>query len=277
MILAFVSDLFFLTRIENAADGLGIKVTTIESLADLPPHSSTSDLDRPGEALTGVDGALIRRLSEQRPGLLLFDLNNAAVPWRRWIALLKSSAATRRIPVLAFGSHMDVEAMTAARSAGADEVVARSRFKAELPHLIQKHLVRPDETGIAGNCKEPLSELAREGIALFNAGEYFESHEVLEDAWNADESAAKELYRAILQIAVAYLQIERRNYRGAVKMFLRVRQWIDPLPDRCRGVDVAGLRANALEIEAELLRLGEERIDQIDTSSFRPVRVLDDL
>jgi hypothetical protein len=276
MILAFVSNLFFLTRIENAADGLGIKVSTIESPADLPPHSPSTDPYRPGEALTGTDGALIRKLSIDRPGLLLFDLNNHAVPWQRWIALLKSSAATRRIPILAFGSHMEVETMTAARDAGADEVVARSRFTSELPNLLRKHLVRPDETAIAEACEEPLSELAREGIALFNAGEYFESHERLEDAWNEDATAGKELYRAILQIAVAYLQIERRNYRGAVKMFLRVRQWIDPLPDRCRGVDVAELRANALKIEAKLLAVGEGGIEELVTRSFRPVRILED-
>ena len=274
-IVSFVSDLFFLSRIESVSETLGLDLTRIESPADLPPQSPSTDPNRPGEALTGVDGALIRQLSVDRPGLLLFDLNNDRVPWRRWIALLKSSAATRRIPILAFGSHMDVETMTAAREAGADEVVARSRFTSELPNLLRKHLVRPDEAAIAAVCTDPLSALAREGIALFNAGEYFESHELLEDAWNADETAGKELYRAILQIAVAYLQIERRNYRGAVKMFLRMRQWIDPLPDRCRGVDVADLRSNALKVEAELLRLGEGGIDRLDTGWFRPVRILE--
>jgi hypothetical protein len=272
-ILAFVSDLYFLSRIESVSETLGIELTTIESPADMLPHVPASDPDRPGEALTGVDGALIRRLSVARPGLLIFDLNDRAIPWRRWIAMLKSSSATRRIPILAFGSHMDVEMMTAAQSAGADEVVARSRFTSELPALIRKHLVQRDAAALSAACSEPLSELAHEGIALFNAGEYFESHEVLEEAWNADATPARELYRAILQIAVAYLQIERRNYRGAVKMFLRVRQWIDPLPDRCRGVDVADLRANALNVEAELLKLGEEGIERLDIRSFRPVRL----
>ncbi|HUF37421.1 MAG TPA: DUF309 domain-containing protein [Anaerolineales bacterium] len=275
VITVFVSDLFFLSRLESVSETLGLDLVTIESPADLVPRGPATDPDQPGEALTGVDGALIRLLSIDRPGLLVFDLNHDGVPWRRWIALVKSSSATRRIPILAFGSHMDVETMTAAREAGADAVVARSRFTSELPHLIGKHLVRPDTDAIAAACTGPISELAREGIALFNGGEYFEAHEVLEDAWNEDESAARELYRAILQIAVAYLQIERRNYRGAVKMLLRVRQWIDPLPDRCRGVDVAGLWADALAVEAELLRLGEERIGELDTDRFQPVRILD--
>ena len=272
MITVFVSDLFFLSRIESVAEALDLKLDLVESPADLAGSLPGTDPDRPGEALTGVDGALVRRISETRPGLLMFDLNNNAVPWRRWIALLKSSSATRRIPILAFGSHMDVETMTAAKSAGADEVVARSRFTAELPHLVRKHLRRIDTGAIAAACDEPLSALALKGIRLFNEGEYFESHEVLEDAWNADESAARDLYRAILQIAVAYLQIERGNYRGALKMFLRVRQWIDPLPDVCRGVDVAGLRANARAVEAELLEKGEEGLGDLQAGGFEPVR-----
>ena len=192
-ILAFVADLFFLTRIESVSETLGLDLAAIESPADLSPDSLASDPKRPGEALSGIDGALIRKLSIDRPGLIVFDLNNDAVPWRRWIALLKSSAATRRIPILAFGSHMDVETMTAASSAGADEVVARSRFTSDLPNLLNKHLVRLDPAAVAAACAEPLSDLAREGIALFNAAEYFESHEVLEAAWNEDRTPGKEL------------------------------------------------------------------------------------
>jgi hypothetical protein len=36
---------------------------------------------------------------------------------------------------------------------------------------------------------------------------------------------------------------------------------------------VADLRANALNVEAELLKLGEEGIERLDIRSFRPVRL----
>lgn len=270
-ILAFVTDLFFLSRIDSAAEQLGLEVAYIEAAERVDPQPGAPDPARPGEALAGSDGALIRLIAERQPGLLIFDLNNNAVPWARWIALLKSSAATRRIPVLAFGSHMDVTAMAAAKNAGADQVLARSRFTSELPALIQKHLHTVDRAAVEDACRQPLSSLALEGIDLFNRGEYFEAHEVLEEAWNADASAGRELYRAILQVAVAYLQIERGNYRGAAKMFLRVRQWFAPLPDACRGVDVRHLRTAALAVEAELLRLGPEGLDELDRSLFLPI------
>jgi len=91
-------------------------------------------------------------------------------------------------------------------------------------------------------CSEQLSQRAIQGIELFNRGEYFEAHEVLEEAWREDHGLTRELYRAMLQVAVAYLQIERGNYRGSMKMFIRLRKWIEPLPEVCRGVDVAQLR-----------------------------------
>jgi len=187
------------------------------------------------------------------------------------MAIVKSAPAARRIPILAFGSHVDVEILDAAKNAGADEVLPRSRFSRILPALIEKHARIPNYQGIESACKDSLSDLAIQGMERFNRGEYFESHEDLEEAWNEDQSEARDLYRAILQIAVAYLQIERGNYRGAVKMFLRVRQWIDPLPDCCRGVNIAGLRTDAYRVHEALTELGPHRMDEFDQDLLKPV------
>ena len=67
------------------------------------------------------------------------------------------------------------------------------------------------------------------------------------------------------------MQIERQNYNGAAKMFLRVRQWIDPMPDNCRGIDIGRLRDEARRVHEALLRLGPERIAEFDRSLLRPV------
>ena len=68
-----------------------------------------------------------------------------------------------------------------------------------------------------------------EGITLFNQGKFYQCHDALEEAWKQDRSLGRDLYRAILQIGIAYYQIKRGNYRGGLKMLLRVRQWLDPL------------------------------------------------
>ena len=275
-IVAFVADLYFSPRIENAAEGIGFQVRLIELASQIAPFEVSTSAESLGEHLEGQTGMLIEKVTTWQPALMIFDLNNADIPWETWVPVLKSSPATRRIPIMAFGSHMDVATMTRAKEIGTDVVLARSAFVSNLPNLIRKYARIQDRGAIAEACEGELSELAREGIRLFNAGEYFEAHEELEHAWNEDQSAARELYRAILQVAVAYLQIERGNYRGAVKMFLRMRQWFDPLPDVCRGVDVAQLRADARRVEEQLLALGKERVKEFDQKMYNPVHLIGD-
>jgi predicted metal-dependent hydrolase len=222
--------------------------------------------------LIGPGAVLLDKLSQWRPALILFDLNNNEIPWREWVALIKAVTATRRIPVVCFGSHMDVGTMQTAKKAGSDATLARSQFVADLPQIIQKYARLPDYAALESACQERLSELAIKGLEEFNHGEYFEAHESLEEAWNEDETSGRELYRAILQVAVAYLQIERGNYRGALKMFLRVRQWIEPLPDLCRGVDIERLRQDAAKVYAALQVLGPNRVNEFDRRLFQPVQ-----
>jgi predicted metal-dependent hydrolase len=274
LIVGFVADLMFQVKIEEAAQRLGFRVRWIEDARQLNPAGRDAPVPERqlGEHLVGPGAVLVDQLSRWQPALLIFDLNNDQVPWREWIAMLTSVPATRRIPVLCFGSHVDTQASQAARSAGASAVVARSRFATALPELIQKYARLVDRPALETACKEHLSRLAIRGLEEFNRGEYFESHETLEEAWMVDESAGRDLYRAILQVAVAYLQIERGNYNGALKMFLRMRQWLDPLPDRCRGIDVASLRHAARAAHQALLALGPEHIADFDKRLMKPVQ-----
>jgi CheY-like chemotaxis protein len=272
LIVGFIADLFFAVKVEDAARRLNFRVEWIERADQVAPLDPEIPWRQYAEHLVGPGAALLDKLTLWKPALLIFDLGNQDIPWRQWVALIKSAPATRRIPVMCFGSHVDVDTMKAARSAGADAVLARSQFSAALPDLIQKHARIPDYAGLDEACQRSLSFLAVKGLEKFNQGEYFEAHELLEAAWNEDETPARELYRAILQVAVAYLQIERRNYNGAIKMFLRVRQWIDPLPDQCRGVNVAQLRADAKSVHDKLLAVGREGIGAFDRDLFKGVQ-----
>jgi predicted metal-dependent hydrolase len=121
-------------------------------------------------------------------------------------------------------------------------------------------------------CNAPLHPQAAEGLRLFNAGKYFEAHEALEDAWNAEKGAVRELYRGILQIAVVYLHITRRNYHGAVKVYGRSQRWLKDWADICRGIYVEELRRNAEAVITEVRRLGAERLAEFDNSLLKPVR-----
>lgn len=273
IIVGFVADLMFNTQIENVARRLGYQMQWIERPADLAPPEPDAPEDSPGEMLHGQGGALFSKVSAWQPALLIFDLDNSTIPWRRWIASLKSSAATRRVPILCFGSHVNTEAFKDADRMGADSVVARSRFSRNLPDLIGRLARRSDDSAIDEACAKSISELAAKGIELFNQGHYYKCHDFLEEAWMADESVGRDLYRGILQVGIAYYQIERGNYRGALKMLLRVRQWLTPLPDVCRGVDVARLRQDVDRVQEALEALGPDSMDEIDRDLFRKVQL----
>ena len=117
-------------------------------------------------------------------------------------------------------------------------------------------------------CAEPLPPEAEEAIRLFNAGEFYKQHDLFETLWREEARSIRDLYQGILQIGVGYYQITRGNVRGALKMIARGQRWLAPLPDQCRGVDVAALRADAAHVAAELKRVGVE----IKRSLLKPVK-----
>ena len=118
---------------------------------------------------------------------------------------------------------------------------------------------------------DPLHPKARQGIALFNEGEYYQAHEPLEAAWMQTPSPERDLYQGILQIGLAYYQITRGNYRGALKMFRRGHRNLTPLGDSALGIDIAQLQADALAVENNLRQLGPEQISQMKRQRFQSV------
>ncbi len=120
-------------------------------------------------------------------------------------------------------------------------------------------------------CQGDLHPRAVTGLEFFNRGLYFEAHEELEAAWRAERGPIRDLYRAILQIGLGYRQIQRQRYVGAVKMFRRCKRWLEPFADNCLGIDLGKLREDYLAVEAELLRLGPNGIEEFPLELIKPV------
>ena len=103
------------------------------------------------------------------------------------------------------------------------------------------------------NCEATLPPDVIKGLELFNSGHYFEAHEELERAWRAEKGPIRELFRGILQVGVGYYHVQRGNYRGALKMFKRCRQWLAPFRDECCGINLKQLRQDYERMENLLL------------------------
>jgi CheY-like chemotaxis protein len=260
-ILAFCDDLFFIPRLEDVARTLGYKLKSVEKPSDLGLEIKAQEREIVlTEPLNGPDADLVKHLVTQRPALILVDTACRSVPWRRWVQILKTSAATLRIPIVAFGSHVEKDVLETARKVGADLVVSRGKMQNSLDEIIQTWVVLPDTGSIESSCQDELPQLAVEGINLINSGEYFDAHEVLEEAWLAAEDASRYLLRALLQTSIVYLHIQRKNHPGAAKMLLRVREWLSPLPEICQGVSVSQLHTDLTSIESTLEKDGVEKI-----------------
>lgn len=187
-----------------------------------------------------------------------------------WLSLVRSDPATRRLPVVALTSTPAGEQRAMDNKVSA--ILHLPEMQAELGHILIDH-ARPvvDQDMLTSECESPIPSLVSKGLHEFNRGDYFEAHELLETAWKQESGPVRDVYRAILQIGVAYLQITRGNYQGAHKMFVRAVQWLAPLPDRCHGIDIAQLRADATAVRERLEQLGPDRIKELERDLLKPV------
>ena len=272
LILALTGDYFFIPRLEDAASALGFELEVVEAPsafgADGEPDVRQIPLTEP---LRGPDAAFMRAIVDRQPALILIDVTSQQIPWERWTQILKTSASTLRIPIIAFGPHVESQVLERARAAGADHVISRGKLQASLVELIQEHARVVDLDALKEACQGVLSELAAEGVQLLNSGDYYEAHEFLEHAWLEVSEWEGYLYRTLLQVSVAYLHVEKDNYAGAVKMLLRVRQWLDPLPDQCRGVDTAALQHNVETFAEAVYQVGESGLSELDRDLLKPI------
>jgi uncharacterized protein len=81
-----------------------------------------------------------------------------------------------------------------------------------------------------------------EGVALFNAGRFYEAHEAWEEAWLREQGARRLLLQGLILVAAGWLKRDVGNARGAWTLFSRALERLQPLPIVCEGVDVGGLR-----------------------------------
>ena len=68
------------------------------------------------------------------------------------------------------------------------------------------------------------------GVALFNAGEFYECHEVLEESWRQAAGDERALLHALIQAAAALHHYQRGNLKGAASVHTRAEAKLRQLP-----------------------------------------------
>ena len=77
-----------------------------------------------------------------------------------------------------------------------------------------------------------------QGIAYFNACEFFEAHEVWEDLWKSYSGDLRLFYKGLIQAAVALHHFANGNIRGARKVYGSSRGYLEQYRPTCVGMDV---------------------------------------
>jgi CheY-like chemotaxis protein len=116
-IFAFVDDLFFLAKIQETARKMNVKVEFCKTEKDL--------LDR------------IKQNGDEKPSLIIFDLNNAGAKPLTLIPKLKTKL--KKTSIIGFLSHVQGDLKQKAHEVGCDMVLPRSAFSQNLPQLLRRH------------------------------------------------------------------------------------------------------------------------------------------
>lgn len=106
--------------------------------------------------------------------------------------------------------------------------------------LIMELSQRADWDHYLDNLKYPHEYL--EGLRLFNSGEYFECHEMLEDIWHPSEGQDRFHYQGIIQAAIALEHFRKGNLTGTFGLYEKACEKWAQLPAIYMGVDLKGLK-----------------------------------
>jgi uncharacterized protein len=97
-----------------------------------------------------------------------------------------------------------------------------------------------------------------EGIAHFNAGRYFDAHEVWEEIWLRSSGDTKVFYQMLIQAAVGLHHYERGNARGARGMYANVADKLEHLPSFLMSLDLDDFSRQFRSFFSELIESGDD-------------------
>ena len=120
----FIEELFFQAKIQETARKLGVKVAFIKNEKEALAEMTDGD--------------------ENKPALIVFDLNNANAKPLTLIPKLKTKLK-RTASIVGFLSHLQGDLKAKATEAGCDVVMPRAAFSQNLPNLLRRYGIEEEE------------------------------------------------------------------------------------------------------------------------------------
>ncbi len=114
-VLVAVSDVFFYTKIRDAFKPAGYTLQRLKSEADVEAKAKSL-----------------------QPVAIVINMNDPALNGTQTLQTLKQDEELKRIPVLAFANHEEVDTWRAAKELGIDKIVSRNEFSARTLALLEE-------------------------------------------------------------------------------------------------------------------------------------------
>lgn len=101
-------------------------------------------------------------------------------------------------------------------------------------------------------------EALERGIAHFNAGRFFQAHEMWEFAWHPSPEPDRDFWQGITQVAVGFTHFQRGNLKGAVTLLDRGATKLEKYGKVYKTLRVAMIASAARAAQHEIERDGIE-------------------
>jgi predicted metal-dependent hydrolase len=102
-----------------------------------------------------------------------------------------------------------------------------------------------------------MDPLLKRGIELYNAHEFFESHEVLEAAWTPERGPRRLFLQSLIHVAVGAYHLSRGNRVGACRQLRKALRKMERYLPQCEGFDTQKLYCDVRAL-LERIEIGEE-------------------
>ena len=106
-------------------------------------------------------------------------------------------------------------------------------------------------------------DLYLKGIRLFNEGEFFECHDVLEELWTEVVGEERKYLQGLIQAAVSLFHFGNENLGGARKLYSAAREKLELYGSRYWGLNVEKFLADFRHCFSELLAAKDRYPDDV--------------
>jgi uncharacterized protein len=115
-----------------------------------------------------------------------------------------------------------------------------------------------EEPSVDAQHAKDVDALYAEGTRNFNDCDFFEAHETWEELWTEYRGPARRYFQGLIQAAVALHHFGNGNIRGAKKVYVSSRSYLDDFRPTYMGLDLEAFLNQYERCFAEVLASTEE-------------------